>query len=432
MMQLKNIIRHSFLAIAIVAMCLACEEKESDLGIGLQDPSTQYQGQEETFVVKAFTYYEDSLQTSGAPAPYSTSVVGNYSDNVFGKVKAVFFSQIAVPNESGINIDPTIIDSVVLRFVVREWYPNTPDSSGKFRLHFKVSQLAEMLATDSNYYATDDIATNGVDFYNATITCSERDTMISLKLNSSAHSIFSQASTSEDFLEFVKGIRVELLDDSDPCMPTINLAAVNTNLRVNYTYDGDTAHADFLCGTGTNHFSKIIHNYTSANSDIRRLANNHSDSVSGDNYLYLEPLGGTKVKFYLNDFISSFREDHPYAIIHYAELIMKNADIADGNAPTRLLAYKRSSAGFDAPIPDLINEYYGDAGRGFDGYYDAKTQSYRMRITQHLQKLLRTGEDFGTTILIDARRSSARRTIIQGSNGSEPVKIKIIYSEAEY
>ena len=47
----------------------------------------------------------------------------------------------------------------------------------------------------------------------------------------------------------------------------------------------------------------------------------------------------------------------------------------------------------------------------------------------HVQNLLRTGHDDGTHLLIDTRGSTAERTLLNGYNESETIKIKLIYTE---
>jgi hypothetical protein len=52
-----------------------------------------------------------------------------------------------------------------------------------------------------------------------------------------------------------------------------------------------------------------------------------------------------------------------------------------------------------------------------------------MRVTRHLQELLRSGVDYGTEIYIDARRSTAYRTVLNGTSTTNPVKVVFVYSE---
>lgn len=422
----------AFLAVLFSVCFVACQDDETEIGYGLQDRSTYYNGTRDTIYFTASTFFEDSLQTSGAPSPYSAGILGNYSDATFGSMSADFYTQLCPVGEGGVNLDPTTthIDSVVLGMMVHSWYPNTADSSRTYNLHFEVMQLAEMLQTDSNYYASNTIPVGSECYFNGTKQYSERDTMIHLKLGENINPLFMVSLSSEEFIANAKGLRIRLLGDSDPCAPVINLAAVSTKLCVYYTYNGLHDSVDFLCGTGTNHFSHIEHNYSGT--VFNAFVANPKDSIPGTQYLYLDPLGGTKIKFNLNEFIAAFKLAHPYAIIHHAELLLPKADIADDLPPERILAYKTSLAGFEAPIPDLLNEYYGDYSGGFDGRFHADKNYYRLRITRHLQQLLRTGFDLGTTLYIDARRSSANRTVINGSEKENPIRIEFVYSESNY
>ena len=71
--------------------------------------------------------------------------------------------------------------------------------------------------------------------------------------------------------------------------------------------------------------------------------------------------------------------------------------------------------------------------KGFDGTYDNTKGYYRMRITQHLQKIMREGRDFGTLLVINGRRSSPARIKLNGASSAatanNPIRIEFIYSE---
>ena len=66
---------------------------------------------------------------------------------------------------------------------------------------------------------------------------------------------------------------------------------------------------------------------------------------------------------------------------------------------------------------------------GFDGYYNREKHHYRLRVSRHLQELLRTGIDNGTELIIDGRRSSAFRTVLNGTATANPVRIDFVYTE---
>ena len=65
----------------------------------------------------------------------------------------------------------------------------------------------------------------------------------------------------------------------------------------------------------------------------------------------------------------------------------------------------------------------------FDGTYDESRNCYRMHVTQHVQGLLRGASDPGTLLVLNSRRSSAARAIINGLSNPDHIRIELIYSE---
>ena len=155
-----------------------------------------------------------------------------------------------------------------------------------------------------------------------------------------------------------------------------------------------------------------------------------TDSVDGNRYAYLCPMGGTNIKVYFDSFVSDFHRQHPFAVIHHAELILPIADVAPNSKPELLAAFKCYLDGYVVSIPDMYDTY---TSAGYDGHYDAERRCYRMRITQHLQKMLNSGMDLGTLLVISGRRSSPEHTVINGADltatSGNPIRIEFVYSE---
>ena len=61
---------------------------------------------------------------------------------------------------------------------------------------------------------------------------------------------------------------------------------------------------------------------------------------------------------------------------------------------------------------------------GFDGTYLKDKNCYRLRISRHVQQLLRTQQDYGTLIVLNSRRSSALSVVV-----NKPIRIEFIYTE---
>ena len=102
----------------------------------------------------------------------------------------------------------------------------------------------------------------------------------------------------------------------------------------------------------------------------------------------------------------------------YAEVLRSNGKYKE--------AIKMYENGVVANIPDMYDPY---TYAGFDGTYDATNKCYRMRITQHLQKLVKEGRDRGTLIVINGRRTSWQHTVINGDQTANPIRIQLVYSE---
>lgn len=412
------------LAAALLLLPMACTEEESGLGVNLNDPFTLYSGVRDTVSLTAFTLYDDSLSAAG----YASAVFGNYlmGDPNFGNVTAVAYSQIAAPKEGVRITDDVIFDSVVMNLVIDTVYPIMPDSTPR-PLHLIVKQLAEPLRGDSSYVTSSPMPESSTCFFDGIVTYYADS--VKMKMNENIYPVLRQSCSQEDFLNIVKGISISLDPTDNPnVMITTNFAATNTRLTLYYhTATASNLKFEFIINSEAAHSMYYHHDYVGT--PLAKFATNRCDSVDGTAKLYLEPLGGTKVRLRMQDFISNFREKHPTAVIHYAELVLPVADEADTSGPVRILALKRAANGSSTYITDanvLVNSY---TYSGFDGYYNREKKQYRLRVSRHLQELLRSGHDYGTDLVIDARRSSAFRTIINGTQAARPIMIDFIYSE---
>ena len=413
-----------FLSLGLLLMLLpvACTEKESDLGVNLQDPYTRYSGTRDTVSVEACTVFDDSLSTAG----YTAAVFGNYNDAVFGKCQATIYSQIALASTStGINLsDEVVIDSVKMTLVIDTACPIMPED-GQRTLRVIVNQLAEPLKADSGYFSFQQLPEGETCFFDDDVVF-EGDSLV-LKLRENIFTVLKQNCSSADFLERTKGFSLKMADTS-MTMLAVNFSATNTRITL-YYHTATSEGLTFVFPLNSNAARTMYYRHDYTGTAIAPIASHAQESVDGSAMLYLEPLGGTKLRLNMQPFLDAFRAKHPSAVIHYAELLLPVYDPTSENYPLRLLALKRKADGSSVYVTDadvLTNNY---TYAGFDGYYHPDKHQYRMRVTQHLQELLREGKDYGTEIIIDARRSSAFRTVLNGSMAADPIRIEFIYSE---
>ena len=396
--------------------CLcSCTNEESELGLNIVNNNTGYNGTRYIFTAdSALSVRDDSLITSN----YSFCIIGNYQDATFGSVSSTLYTQIALPDNSGsINFNEVIVDSVVLTLVKDHLYPDTDQT---YNFHFEVMQLDEVLRSDSVYFSCDELNVNtAAVFFNDNVSVGpDRDT-IRLKLNSSINPVLMQNASADEFLENAKGLRIRLTDAGDEGMVALNLSATATCLTVFYrntTADTVESEYPFLAGTSTSHFTHFEHNYAGS-------ITNGAASINNGTTLYLEPLAGYNIRVYFDNAIRTFVAAHPYAVVHYAELLMPVAATADAMKPGCIIAMSDYRASVGTPIID----YYTS---GADGNYNSDSNYYRLRVTRYLQDLLRDGGDTtGTTLLLDSRISNASRTFINGPAATNPIRIEFIYSE---
>ena len=411
------------LALLLLLVPCACTEEESDLGVNLQDPFTVYNGVRDTAYVTACTLYDDSLLTAG----FTAAVFGNYSDANFGDVEAVLYSQITIP-EDGVRITQSVqIDSVVMTLVIDTVFPARTDST-PIPLHIVINQLAEPLRSDSAYISTNQLPESSTCFFDSIVSFVADS--IRLPLRPTVYPVLQRESPSPaDFVEQTKGFALRLAAGSQQLV-TVNLAATSTRLTVYYhnpDVDTNAREFEFIINGEAAHSMFITHNY--AGTPLALFEQNKKDTLLGNQRLYLEPLGGTRVRISLQPFLNRFYAQHPTAIIHYAELLLPVYDTADSQTPVRILAMKRGADGSLTYVTDanvLTNNY---TYTGFDGYYHRDKHCYRLRVSRHLQELMRTGQDYGTELIIDARRSSGFRTILNGTDTDNPIRIDFVYTD---
>ena len=422
-----------WIAIAVAATSLvSCEDEETSIGLGLQDPASLFSGQHDTVILNGATFYDDSLLTSG----YNYAVVGQTFNTVFGNTIALYNTQIA--NKSGLDWDENChIDSVVMQLAVADIYAPSSTVGRNIQTTVVVNHLTEKIMTDSAYYSFSNIA-KGEQYASQQVTITdsmrnriEHDSLLtlSIKMNTSIFQLFPRRQlTAEELIDATKGIAISLDQTSvDPVAMTLNLAAATTKMVIYYTYSNGSQNInrtlDMNIGKGATHFSTYIHTY---NHPFDELKNGTLDSLEGSQRLYLEPLGGTYLKLDMSSWVKQFRQAHPAAVIAYAVIKLPVASENKGEYPSRLYTYKSYADGSSVLIPDFTDAY---RLTGYDGTNHLDSAYYRIRVTEHVQKMLHSGNDFGTLIYLEGRRSDPRCVIFNGTATSNPPRLEIVYSE---
>lgn len=395
-------------AALLLTLCTlaACADEESDLGSSLMGTGTIYDGKNYTmYADTAYSLRDDSLFTQGN----TQIIIGNYTDATYGTVRAQYFTQITLPSTNqNISFDEVTIDSVVLSLAIDSVFP---DTSLTYSFCFEVMHLAEPLSDDSTYYAFSNVPVDaGGTLFSGVKQVHGSDRVVNIMLGGQINSILSLTADRDQFAKQTKGLRISIVAaSSDAGIVTVNLAETATRIRTHYRYGEDTAYYDFSISNGK-HFTRYEHDYSGSTV-------NGQQCIDGASRLYLEPLAGYNAVVSFDRALRAFHAEHPFAVVHSADLILPVATGAAAKAPKRLIAISGSRY-----ITDYIST-------GVDGYYDGTNNRYRLRIPLHLQELLRNGFDNGTKLLIDNRGSVAERTILNGYNETDKPRIELEYSE---
>ena len=405
-----------FAAVLAALLPTACTDDESGIGLSLIDPTTQYTGLHDTLYADyAYSQRDDSLLTSN----YSFGIVGNHADATFGRVTSTLYTQIALASlDNSINLSEATFDSVVLCLWIDGLYP---DTTADYNFHFEVMQLAEPVLGDTTYFSFQTMPVDGSrKFFDGNVTVHAHDSIVRLKLGGDIISVINQSADSkEEFIEKTKGLRIRIVDDADMGMLGIDFSNSRTRLSAYYNmYGNDSNEYKFEIGAGAAHFTHFEHDYTGTTFG--------ADSINGMQRMYLEPLGGYNARINFNTQLQAFHLAHPTATVHYAELRLPTAPESDNMKPDNILVLTKNANGNESYIDDWIDPY---TYHGYDGSYDSEKSYYRIRVTQHLQGLLRQGEDKGFMLVLNSRRSAAHRTILYGPEGAKKPMIVFVYSE---
>lgn len=424
---------------ATVILCFlvfaSCKNEDTDLGQNLTDPSALYDGTLcDTLTISAYTCREDSMTTSN----YQNGLIGVLQNSVFGKTEAAMYTQAVLSTSGGISFESDIVDSVVVSLAITDFFStDKKDSNYVYTARLRVIPLADPMYPDSTYYSCSDIQCLRMVYFDSVLRIKATDTVVRMKLNASVMPVFENKvyANNAAFVDAFKGLKISLEPegaDVDNMLMSINYAASATELAVHFHSNNDIVPLKYsfvFSGTSAAHFNSYRHTYTSA--PLSDFNTNVKDSVQGTRKLYLQPLGGTFLKMRFPT-LKQWAAQHPNAVVHHAQVILPVDEETSsvGEVAQRVLCYKYLSNGKVSLIPDMMDALLNG---GFDGNYDNAKKQYRMRISRQIQQVVSGAPDYGLAIYIDARRTSAKQTILCGTDKSLPnhVKLEIIYSETK-
>jgi len=385
----------SSLVVSLLAVLVlfSCKKDPYEIGIDLLPPSDTIKIKyTDTCTVIAYTERVDSISTSNC----SALALGSIADPVFGNSTISLYTQVQ-PTSSSVDFGTSPqADSLILMLYYSGFYGDTTTQQ-----MIRVYEVAEDMHIDSGYYSNHamkvypnllaemsfkprprDSVKVGKDMYSAhlRINLSKYTKYFANKLLYGPPSVYA---TSANFNLFMKGLYIETVPvNSGGALLNFNISESLTKMILFFhNQSADSLNYPFLLNTSSARFLHIDHNnYNDAAQDLRQQMVNH-DTLLGKNMLYLQGLGGTRIKFRM-PYIMNFAKNRKIAI-NDALLMLQNPETDTTLGPPANLVLLRDSSGY---IGTVIDELEGASY--FGGAYNPDNRTYYFRLTRHIQKLI--------------------------------------------
>ena len=445
----KLLLRSIWISLLIVFIVASCKKDPYELGLDLLPPNdTLYVDLFDTVTVQAFSVIEDSVRSD----EMSSLVLGSILDPVFGKTTASFYSQFFLSSEQiDFGINPQL-DSLVLILYYETSYGDTNTLQ-----QVRVFEMSNDLILDSSYYSNQSVGTYGLELANMTYMPRPHDSVIiwgkpvapHLRINLSNQTNYlgnkilfapdNILSSNVEFIRFMKGLFVEATPVSSRGALVNYESTYGLSKLVLYFHNedkGDSLHFDMPIYSIAARFNTFDHHgYLDASPELKQQVL-YNDTALGKNRLYLQTMGGVKIKIRL-PYIRSLNDLGPIAI-NSAVLTFRSPDSdTTWQPPPQLAMYKVDTAGKLGVIIDELDgiDYFG-------GTYNKEDRAYWFRLTRHIQRLLisDTLENYDLYVYASSPLSRAPFTNRVILNGTDPffspsagdnLKLKITYTKMQ-
>lgn len=388
-------------------------------------------------IMDASFFKEDSIET----ANYRYNVVGEYFDNEFGLVSSDIYTQLNL-STSSVDFSSYAIDSVLLNLAYIGGF--TGDTLVKSKeMDVYVYEVSEEIDSTKKYGFCS-VATNSEPIFNGTKEIkyeSDNDSIdphLSIKLSDAfVNKIKTFNGTNDDFCRLFKGIKIQF-KKKNATGGMIAYVDMSTSLSgIAVYYRQNDKNQKYLINFPANGNRFMHYGYDFSSSHISDL--NISDTLSGNNEIYLGSMGISMAKINIDELL--FRQKWQENVngglsfnntaINSAilEIPVSSSNKYSLNTSTRILCYRKYVSNGNTNLVLIHDAQLSDAFYG--GFYDNKSNSFKMNIGMHLANLLNGNiEDADIYLVLDSRRSTATRIILNGPlHPVKPASIKITYSK---
>jgi len=428
--------------IFVAAFLMSCGKEPDLIGLDLLPPGDKLKvGKMDTTTIVAYSIYDDTVRTDELGATRTQIIIGSVYDPVFGKTSATVYTQFQMSTDAPVFGSSPVCDSLVLVLPYISLFGDTAALQT-----FKVYELSEALYLDSVYYSNmhaeydqssllaqqtflprvnDSIVIDTITKIIPQLRLHFNTALGNRILNASSNDL----ANNDNFIQFFKGMAIIADEENTPgkgSLVSFNLQSVYSRLRMYYHNNVDTTVYDFAITTSCARFNQYNHfGHTNAEPDFKTQLN--GDTTLGQQELYIQALGGTKIKLRF-PYFNKWASDRKIAI-NDAQLIMTNADVsAPYTSPAKLGLLQLSK---DGTVYNTIDETEGPSY--FDGTYNSAKKEYRFRISRYIQQLLIQKTDnyghyvdnYGLYLYVPGSAVSPNRLVLSGTSRLLPGHIKL-------
>ena len=452
--------------LVVLALVGACKtDPDSILGHGMHDENELVAKYDTAFTIEAFSVSDDSLILQNGSdvligASYSP-VWGGATYNLVVQLLSLRTTDTAY--HSGFLTSNFRVDSVVLKLPYSTFYPQHQRMDGRaltFSLYEVTEDLVDGTGYDSAYSSNYQVDYNPVPLIGPiTVYPRPYDTLtdtvdgvatttvppLHVKLDNRfgtqlLNYVLAMSSSEQEDISalpnYFKGLYLKV----DPCnsegesivFSVSNLYAEGACITVYFDGNGtSTSYQNFILGPLR--FTQVIRDRErSVDQLYKNQMDNQMDTASGNQRLYIEGSGGSRVRFRIPKFPSEINGDK--IVINQAVIVLKNVDEgkeSDIGYPEQLQCFIYHNRGTESDLPDA-----SDPG----GLYDEGRGEYRLNVTRYFQRLayLNTvdtanGKYYQDYVDIspisDDRYEKPTRVVLYGPRAAkDPMQMEIIYT----
>ena len=413
---------------ALLALLFSsCTKELSPIGLDLLDPlDLLSMGYTDTVQINAYSIPEDSVLTSNL----TYAQIGSMYDPIFGRTTASFYSQVFITTSRVRFGTNPVFDSAWFYIPYKSAYGDTLSN-----MTFRVYALTESIVDSLKYYSNNTLSydaanplgeitfqpkPNDSSYYDG----SKHGPYLRIPINANFGNYILNAqdttylNNNTEFVKFFKGICVVAEPQNTVgkgAIISFNMPSDYSRIVMYYHNTEDTLNYSFAIASGCSRFQNYNHyGYAEAIPMLKQQL--EGNTSLGQQFLFAQGLGGIKIKLdfpYLYEWF-----DTQKVVINDAQLVLGNASASElFTNPSTITLRGVGEAGTTSPYA-LPDEDEGTAY--FDGYYNSTSNTYRFRLTRHIQQVL-TGKanNNGLHLLIPSASYSGSRLVLNGTSSPQ-------------